>query len=84
MPPNNLPAERVLFAFAKPAGEDYPFRLIKPGMAVSGRRFAVVAIASFPVKTHRRGTRTTMIIGIALPQDDEIVPVVLWRMGIAM
>jgi hypothetical protein len=37
---NNLSAERVLFAFAKAAGEDYLFRLIDPGMAVSRRRFA--------------------------------------------
>jgi hypothetical protein len=37
---NNLSAERVLFAFAKAAGEDYLFRLINPGMAVSRRRFA--------------------------------------------
>ena len=39
---NNLSAERVLFAFAEAAGEDYLFRLIKPGMAVSTRRFAGV------------------------------------------
>ena len=44
-PPNNLPAERVLFAFAKPPGEDYLFRLINPGMAASGRRFAAVEAA---------------------------------------
>jgi hypothetical protein len=37
---NNLSAERVLFAFAKAAGEDYLFRLINPGMAASRRRFA--------------------------------------------
>jgi hypothetical protein len=37
---NNLSAERVLFAFAKPGGEDYLFRLINPGMAASRRRFA--------------------------------------------
>jgi len=42
---NNLPAKRVLFAFAKPAGEDYPFRLINPGMAASGWRFAAVEAA---------------------------------------
>jgi hypothetical protein len=39
---NNLSAERVLFAFAKPVGEDYRFRLIKPAMAASRRRFAGV------------------------------------------
>jgi hypothetical protein len=42
---NNLPAERVLFAFAKPVGEDYLFRLINPGMAASRRRFAGVGAA---------------------------------------
>jgi hypothetical protein len=45
VPPNNLPAERVLFAFAKPVGEDYLFRLINPGMAVSRRGFARVEAA---------------------------------------
>ena len=42
---NNLSAERVLFAFAKPVGEDYLFRLIKPAMAASRPRFAGVAPA---------------------------------------
>jgi hypothetical protein len=37
---NNLSAERVLLPFAEAAGEDYLFRLINPGMAVSRRRFA--------------------------------------------
>jgi hypothetical protein len=39
---NNLSAERVLFAFAKPVGEDYLFRLINPAMAAFRRRFAGV------------------------------------------
>jgi hypothetical protein len=37
---NNLTAERVLFAFAKGSGEDYPFRLNNPSQAAFGGPFA--------------------------------------------
>jgi hypothetical protein len=43
---NNLPADVVLFAFAEGLDEDYRFRLNNPGMAASGRRFAVVDAAA--------------------------------------
>jgi len=45
---NNLPAERVLFAFAEGTREDYPFRLNNPGPAASGQRFAIVDAAVAP------------------------------------
>jgi hypothetical protein len=48
-PLKNLLAKRVLFAFARAAGEDYAFRLINPGMAASGRRFGVVDGAAVPI-----------------------------------
>jgi hypothetical protein len=54
---NNLSAERVLFAFAEAAGEDYLFRLINPGMAVSTRRFADVEPAIETAAPHCRVNR---------------------------
>jgi hypothetical protein len=56
-PMNNLSAERVLFAFAKPVGEDYLFRLIKPAMAASRRRFAGVEPAVEAATPHCRANR---------------------------
>ena len=48
-------------------------------MAVSGRRFAAVAHAVLPIKIHCRASRAAMICDIALPDDHEMVPIVLLR-----
>jgi hypothetical protein len=58
---NNLPAGVVLFAFAEGLDEDYLFRLIKPGMAAPGRRFAVVDAADAAVSLCCRANRAATI-----------------------
>ena len=58
---NNLPAERVLFAFAKPAGEDYLFRLMNLGVAAWGRRFAAAEAAVSAIGPRRRASIAAMI-----------------------
>jgi hypothetical protein len=66
---NNLPAERVLFAFARPPREDYLFRLINPGIMESGQRFTATQPAVEVTASRCRANRERVTGDRTRPND---------------
>jgi hypothetical protein len=58
-----------------PQARTISFRLIKPGMAASGRRFAVVDGADAAVTLRCSASRAAMIRNTTLPHDHVMAPI---------